>query len=54
MDDSSILSNAIASLEMEDLHPSQFDKDIALQWYYGMIDIESAVSKLVDHYKVES
>ncbi len=53
MEDSSTISNAIASLEMENLHPSSFDKDVALQWYYGMVDIESAVRKLVDYYKVE-
>ena len=54
MEDSSIISNAIASLEMENLHPSSFDKDVALQWYHGQIDIEAAVSKLVDHYKGKS
>ena len=53
MDNSKIISNAIASLEMENLHPSAFDKKIAVKLVNGEIGIESVIDILVSLYKVE-
>jgi len=46
-----ILSNAIASLEIEGLHPTSYDMKMALKLYYGEIDVESAVAEIISHYK---
>ena len=51
MEGSNIIFNAIASLEMENFHPSSFDRGIAIQWLKGEIDMDSAVKSIVEHYK---
>ncbi|WP_400211105.1 antitoxin VbhA family protein [Candidatus Methanarcanum hacksteinii] len=54
MDDSNIISNAVASLEMENLHPSAFDREIAVKLIKGEIGINTAIDTLINRYKVES
>lgn len=54
MDEARILSNAIASLEMEDLHPSEFDKELATRLLRREITIDSAMDILINRYRVES
>lgn len=54
MDDSNIISNAVASLEMENLHPSAFDREIAVKLIRGEIGINTAIDTLINRYRVES
>jgi len=54
MDDPNIISNAIASLETKDLHPSVFDRGIAVRLIKGEIDINAAMDTLLSRYKAES
>jgi len=54
MEDSNIILNAIASLEMENLHPSAFDREIAVQRLRNKIDTDSAINVFINRYRVES
>lgn len=45
MDESNIISNAVASLEMENLHPSAFDREIAVKLIKGEIGINTALTR---------